>query len=103
MIIISASIDTEPGTEEAMTDAITTMMKASEAEEGCYAYVFSTEIGSPTNLRIFECWEDEAALKAHFKTPHMEAFQAAMAENPPKGTDLKAYDVTGEIPFPDVR
>ena len=103
MIIISACIDTEPGTVEAMSDAITTMMNASEAEEGCHAYVFSTEIGNPTNLRIFECWEDEAALKAHFKTPHMAAFQAAMASNPPKGTDLKTFAVTGEIPFPDVR
>jgi quinol monooxygenase YgiN len=102
MIIISACLHTEPGTVEAMTEAIITMMKASEAEEGCYAYVFSTEVGNPTNIRIFEQWEDEAALKAHFNTPHMAAFQAAMAENPPTGTDLKAFDVTGEIPFPDV-
>lgn len=102
MIIISACIDTEPGTVEAMTDAITTMMKASEAEEGCYSYVFSIEVGNPTNIRIFERWEDEAALKAHFKMPHMAAFRAAMAEHPPKGMDLKVFDVTGEIPMPEV-
>ena len=103
MIIISACIDTQPGTVEAMTEAITTMMVASEAEDGCHSYIFSAEIGKPTNIRIFELWEDEAALKAHFQTPHMAAFQAAMAANPPKGTDLKAFDVNGEIPFPDVR
>lgn len=102
MIIISARIETEPGTVEALTDSIVTMMKASEAEEGCHSYVFSTEIGNPTHLRIFERWEDEAALKAHFKTPHMAAFQAALAEHPRKGMDLTVFDVTGEIPMPDV-
>ena len=84
MIIVSARIETEPGTVEAMTDAISTMMQASEAEEGCYAYVFSSEIGRPEIMRVFERWEDEDALKAHFKTPHMATFQAALAKHRPK-------------------
>lgn len=102
MIIISARIDTEPGTVEAMTDAILAMMRASQAEDGCHDYVFSRELGDPTTLRIYECWEDTEALKAHFKSPHMATFQAAMAAHPPTGTELKVFDVTGQIPMPDV-
>ena len=63
MIIISARIESDPDAVAAMSDAIVTMMQASEAEEGCYTYVFSTEIGSPGVLRIFERWENEEALE----------------------------------------
>ena len=65
------------------------------------AVVFA-DLGDSTRLRIFERWEDEAALKAHFKTPHMAEFQKVLAEHPPKGMDLQVFDVTGEIPMPDV-
>jgi len=53
----------------------------------------------PGVLRITERWRDMAALAAHFATPHMAAFGAAMQANPPKGLDVLCYEAT-EVPLP---
>lgn len=99
MLVLVVSIDTTAGNIAAIKDAIRTMETASRAEDGCHDYTFAVELNDPDKLRITECWEDEAALKAHFATPHMAAFNAAMAEAAPRGMDLKCYEAT-EIPFP---
>ena len=38
----------------------------------------AVEVWHDALVRIVEVWQDEAALAAHFKTPHMAAFQAAI-------------------------
>ena len=83
MIVINARIEATPETVEALTDAILTMEKATMTEEGCEDYTFSVELANPGVIRITERWQSEDALKAHFQTPHMAAFQRAMAEHPP--------------------
>ena len=99
MLVLVVSIDTTAANIAAIREAIATLEAASRAEAGCYDYTFAVELNDPDKLRITECWEDEAALKAHFATPHMAAFNAAMAEASPRGMDLKCYEAT-EIPFP---
>ena len=46
-----------------------------------------------------ERWETVEALQAHFQTPHMTEFQAAMAERPPASIDVKFYKVEDFNPF----
>ena len=98
MIIINALMETNPGAVAAMKNAVVAMEQASRAESGCIAYVFATEINNPTHIRIVEHWQDMQSLKAHFATPHMAAFRAALAKNPPK-TTAKLFDAK-ELPFP---
>jgi quinol monooxygenase YgiN len=99
MLVLVVSIDTTAENIAAIKDAIGTMEQASRAEAGCHDYTFSVELNDPNRLRITECWEDEEALKAHFATPHMAAFNAAMAQAAPRSMDLKCYKAT-EVPFP---
>ncbi len=33
----------------------------------------------PGLIRVFEAWRDQAALDAHFQTPHMAAWRASLA------------------------
>ena len=99
MLVLVVSIDTTAENIAAIKDAIATMEQASRAEQGCHDYTFSVELNDPNRLRITECWEDEEALKAHFATPHMAAFNAAMAQAAPRSMDLKCYQAT-EVPFP---
>ena len=94
MLVLVVSIDTTAENIAAIKDAIATMETASRAEEGCYDYTFSVELNNPNVLRITELWEDAAALQAHFATPHMAAFQAAMAANPPDSVEAKFFDAT---------
>ena len=99
MIVLNVKIETNPGTVAALTDAVIAMEKASRAETGCIEYVFSTEIGNPTNIRIIEHWKDIDSLKRHFTLPHMATFNEAIRKNPPKNMDLKMFDAT-PLPFP---
>lgn len=79
MLIVLAKAKLGDGALEAGRDAIATMVEASNAEEGCIAYSFTVDVLDPTILHIVEKWVDDAALVAHFQTPHMVAFNAAIA------------------------
>jgi quinol monooxygenase YgiN len=56
--------------------------------------VFSAELDDPGALRIFEEWESEEALRAHFATPHMARFQKAIIGLPIKSSSVLRYDVS---------
>jgi quinol monooxygenase YgiN len=61
--------------------------------------VFAAEVSDPNVVRLVERWESAEALRAHFATPHMAAFRAAMQKEPPTGMELKVYEAT-EIALP---
>lgn len=79
MLIVLAKAKVGAGAMEAARAAITAMVSASNAEAGCIAYAFTQDVLDPTVLHIVEKWHDDAALAAHFATPHMAAFGAAIA------------------------
>ncbi|MCZ8135297.1 MAG: putative quinol monooxygenase [Porphyrobacter sp.] len=79
MLIVLAKAKVSAASMDAARGAIADMVAASNAEEGCIAYAFTQDVLDPTVLHIVEKWQDEAALLAHFATPHMAAFQAALA------------------------
>ena len=58
--------------------AAQTMARATQAEPGCRSYAFSADLEDPNTFLVFELWDDEAALLAHFQTPHMAAFNAVI-------------------------
>lgn len=87
MLIVLAKAQVGEGAMEAAKAAIADMVAASNAEEGCIAYAFTQDVLQPGVLHIVEKWKDEAALAAHFATPHMAAFGAAIA-----GLDFKVIE-----------
>ncbi|MEZ5557059.1 MAG: putative quinol monooxygenase [Pseudomonadales bacterium] len=98
MIVVNARIEATEQTIAAMKQAISDMETASRAEAGCEDYTFSVELNQPTCLRITERWADMDALRAHFATPHMAAFRAAMAGHPPKSVTATFYEATEVSP-----
>lgn len=78
MIVITGEIELHPEDAWPATGLALKMMEASAAEDGCYVYRFYADILHPRRLRIYEEWRDEAALDAHFRSPHMAVFQAKM-------------------------
>ena len=79
MLIVLAKAKVGESAMEPARAAIADMVAASNAEEGCIAYAFTQDVLDPSVLHIVEKWQDEAALAAHFATPHMAAFGAAIA------------------------
>lgn len=87
MLIVLAKATVGQGAMEAARAAIADMVAASNAESGCIAYAFTQDILDPTQIHIVEKWKDDAALAAHFATPHMAAFGEAIA-----GLDFKVIE-----------
>lgn len=87
MLIVLAKAQVGAGAMTAATAAIADMVAASNAEEGCIAYAFTQDVLKPGVIHIVEKWTDDAALAAHFATPHMAAFGAAIA-----GLDFKVIE-----------
>ena len=80
MLIVLAKAKVGADAMPAAKAAIADMVAASNAEEGCIAYAFTQDILDPGVIHIVEKWTDDAALAAHFATPHMAAFGAAIAQ-----------------------
>ena len=91
MIMIEGWIRMDAADVERLRGAAVTMIEATRKEDGCFEYAFSQDLADPELFRIVERWRDEAALGAHFATPHMAAFQQAMAQATNKGASVKLY------------
>lgn len=79
MLVIAGHIRLDPARRDQAVAAAVEMMRETRQEKGCQSYVFSEELGEPGCFRIFEEWDSQAALDAHFAAPHMATFQTAMA------------------------
>lgn len=100
MILVIAEVTTQAGAIEALVPAMTEMEQASNAEEGCLSYVFTRQITNPNKLTVVEIWQSPEALRVHFQTAHMAAFNAAMADYPKPDIQLTVRELGDEIPHP---
>ena len=69
------------------------MMAATQEEDGCISYRFSFAMDDPTCILIFEEWESDAHLQAHFATAHMAEFRASLAGVVASRGGIKRYEV----------
>ncbi len=99
MIVIHASVLMDPQKREPAIAAATEMMAASRKEKGCVSYTFSSDLSEPGRFYIFEEWESDAALAAHFAMPHMARFQQAVAGFGIKEMKAERYEVTAKGPL----
>jgi quinol monooxygenase YgiN len=69
MIIIAGTIDLEDPSriDEAMEKAKPLQQATRDDEPGCHAYVFSVDPCVAGRIAVYELWEDEASLAAHFQ------------------------------------
>lgn len=91
MIIVEGWVRAAPADLEALKIPAQAMIAATLEEPGCLQYAFAVDLLDPGLLRIVEKWSDDAALAAHFQTPHMAAFNAALAGLGRQGAEVKAY------------
>lgn len=94
MFIISGTFKLAPESQAKCVEIAAVMAKASQAEDGCHAYSFYTDVEDENTLRIFEIWESDEALAAHFKSAHMRTFQGEMAGLKILGRDLTRYEIS---------
>ena len=75
MIVIAGKIQVRPERREEAVRAALAMAEATRREQGCVSYTFYGDLVDQGTFFLFEEWESDAALAAHFQTPHMARFQ----------------------------
>jgi quinol monooxygenase YgiN len=100
MLIVAGTITVDPAHRDEMFAAVAPMVEATRAEPGCRAYVFSPDVDDPALVHLYELWDDQAALDAHFASDHMAAWQARAADLPISGRDIAKYIISevGTLP-----
>lgn len=99
MLIIAGTITFDPANTTAAQEAATKVMDGTRQEEGCHEYTFSIDMGDEASICVFEVWESEDHLQAHFKTPHVAEFVEAMGNLGISGRSLEKYQVSSSEPM----
>ena len=68
-IIISGTVDMPPENVEPALAAGRELIEGALTEPGCLDYDWCPEPTTPGRIRVYERWESEAALAAHFQSP----------------------------------
>ena len=93
MIVLQATIPVATDHREEMIEAAIELAEQSRAEDGTIDYRVTTDIEEPSVFRVFEQYEDEAAMNAHLESDHYERFQNRIGEWIDGEVDLIRYDV----------
>lgn len=80
MIIVTGRIGLSGERIDDARRAALEMVAETRKEPGCIAYEFSQVLGEDKVFRVYEEWSDLDSLQAHFDTPHMARFRAALAD-----------------------
>lgn len=75
-ILISAQIEIASEKRERALREARPLIEAALGEPGCIHYDWSIDVNSPTRINVFEEWESEAALQAHFDAEPYKAMRA---------------------------
>lgn len=99
MLVIAGEIEIDPNEREAAAAAALRMMAETRKEAGCISYSLSGDLAQSGLFRIFEEWESQQALDAHFASPHMATFQAAVGGLGVKRMKIQRYEVSAVGPL----
>ena len=98
-LIIAGTVRVPPENLERFRPHMRAMLTASRAEAGCLEYSYAEDVAEPGVIRIFEAWRDQAALDAHFKTPHMATWRSHWPEFGVSDRRLFAYETASKRPL----
>lgn len=99
MFVIAGEIEIDPAQREAAVTAGLRMMEETRKEAGCISYSFSGDLAESGLFRIFEEWESQQALDAHFASPHMTTFQTVVGGLGVTRLTIKRYEVSSVGPL----
>ena len=99
MIIIAGHVRIQPEYRDAAIEAMKQMMAETAKEAGCVSYDFSPDFNDDTLFHLFEEWESQEHLDAHFVSPHMLAYREKLADFGEVGRHLHRYTAADKAPL----
>ena len=98
-IVISAQIDLEPAGREAALKSAQRWIDGALAQPGCIHYDWGADLNAASRINVFEEWESEQALAAHFAGPQYAGMLAHIGQNGLLNAVSRKYrvDAEGEV------
>ena len=92
-VIVSGTFRVPPESFAGIRPHLEAVIAATRREDGCLVYAYAVDVEDPGLIRVFEHWRDQASLDAHFKAPHMIAWQAVRVQHGFHDRQVSAHDV----------
>ena len=99
MILIVGQVAINPERRDEAVALARWMSEQTEREPGCRRYRFAADLDDPGRFHLIEEWDDEEALAAHFRTPHMATFSARLPGLIAAPPDVMRYDIAARRPL----
>jgi quinol monooxygenase YgiN len=71
-LAVVAAFQARPGKETALREALIGLLDPTRKESGCLGYELHQSPGDHAKLLMIESWENQAAIDAHMKSPHVQ-------------------------------
>jgi quinol monooxygenase YgiN len=101
MLIIAGTLQVDPARRDEFISGREEAMRASRAEPGCLAYVFSADSLEPGRVCLFERWESKDHLAAHLEKARSQ--QPGSAGDPGSvpvlSSELVQYEISAVGPI----
>lgn len=98
-VIVHATLTADRAFSPAFIDEIRRLAAATRSEPGCIHYRIGRDLDHPSTIVLAERWRSEAALRAHFETPHMARFQTALGAEGEVRTALEVSEAARPMDF----
>ena len=92
MILVIGTFRMPPEKLAQALSAAQRVVTATRAEDGCVAYSYAQDLFDPGLIHVSEKWRDRAALQAHFKSAHMQAWMAERADLDLSDRDIRVFE-----------
>jgi quinol monooxygenase YgiN len=84
ILTVIARIKAKPGMEKQMQQDLLGLLKPTRTETGCITFDLLIDINDPTVFMLYENWESQAALDAHFQQSYVKqvltTYEVTLAE-----------------------
>lgn len=99
MLVIHGRIKIKAESKDRMLEAAAKIASLSLAEPGCGRYGFATDLADDLTLELFEQWDSQEALNAHFATAHFQEFSEVLLGAVDGTAEFDRYDVSSVSPL----
>lgn len=92
-VVLTASVKAKPGQEDAVKQALLSLVGPTRKEPGCIVYNLHQSKTDPTMFMFYEQWASQEALDAHGASAHMKAMRPKVEGKTEAGGGLVRYDL----------
>ena len=99
--IIYAEIDLQPERRDELLNAVAPLLQKIRAQTGCIKYDWNADSSDDGRVNVYEEWENEAALAAHFTGDNYKAMGSKIQEHGILGAKARKFSINQEGPVFD--